>query len=56
MVLQVLLYKKFRSFVFVFIFMSSWLMNLPFYMIIYHKEPIAHNILPDETQVGTRQI
>ena len=48
--------QKFLSFVFSFKFMTNWCMKLHFYMILYHKKPIAHVLLPDETQVETQYI
>ena len=38
-------------FVFFFIFVTDWWINLHFYMILYNKKPIAHDVLPDETPV-----
>ena len=45
MVLQVPPYKKFCTFVFFFIFLTNWWMNLHFYMTLYHKKLIAHDHL-----------
>ena len=49
MVLRVRSYEKFLTCVFFFKFVTNWWMNLNFYMILYHKKPIAHDELPDET-------
>ena len=31
-------------------------MNLHYYMILYHKKPFVHDVLPDETQVKTQYV
>ena len=55
MVFQVRPYKKFCTFVFFFIFVNWW-MILHFYMTLYHKKPLAHDEMPDETQVETQYV
>ena len=44
MVLQVRLYKKNRTFVVFFKFVTNWWMALHFYMKLCQKKPIAHNV------------
>ena len=56
MVSQVRLYKNFLTFVFFFKFVTNWWISLHFYMILCHKKPIAHDVLPDETQVETQYV
>ena len=47
MVLKVRPFKKNCTFVFFFKFVTKWWMNLHFHMILYHKKPIAHDVLPN---------
>ena len=56
MVLQVWPYKIFLIFVFFFKFGTNWWMNLHFYIILYIKKPIAHDVLPVKTQVETHNL
>ena len=56
MILEVRPYKKFCTFNFFFIFVTNWWMHLHFYATLYHKKPIAHDVLTDETQVETQYV
>ena len=44
--------QKFCTFNFFFILVTNWWMHLHF----YHKKPIAHDVLSDETQVETKYV